>query len=343
MQPSRRAFLFGRQTPRTPWDAFVQRLGREAQGRVRDLSGTGVNRARLIPVDRGDVRQARALCAEYGVMLRPRWPLPAPDGNDARIARLPDAEDAGGVETGGIHDAAASPFGESGGVSATGHLPFALLDLEASDGRPVLEIDLSNLSTLMRLPQTGQWLAEPGCQVGDLVAAGLPQFRDAPADWCLAVWMATAQGWAAGKTAASGIVDVDVLLSDGTVERLGAFGASGQQPLLSATVQRLVPSLFQLSVSPDAVLCRDEHDWPCRYRLDALLPTAPSEVNLAHLLLGHRGELAWIESITLMPGEADMPHTLPAGAPHSHQATGAARRLQMQMKQAFDPLDLYGG
>lgn len=311
MQPSRRAFLFGRQTPRTPWDAFLQRLGREAQGRAQDLGGTDVNRARLTPVDRDDVRQARALCAEYGVMLRPRWPASASSGDDA-------------------------------GVSATSHLARALGDIEASDGRPVLEIDLSKLSTLTRVPQTDQWLAEPGCRLKDLAAAGLPQFRDAPADWSLAAWLAIAQGWATGVTAASGIVDVDVLLADGTAERLGAFGASGQQPLLSATVQRLVPALFQLSVSPDAVLCREGHDWPCRYRLDALLPTAPAEVNLAHLLLGHRGELAWVESLTLMPGEGDIPHTLPAAVPHSPQTTGAARRLQMQMKQAFDPMDLYG-
>ena len=314
MQPSRRAFLFGRQTPRTPWDAFLQRLERVVQGRVQRFDGEGRDHARLLPIHREDVRQARAMCAEFGITLRLD-----------RSVELP------------------------GGAA------------------PVLDIDPSSLNTLTRVEQTDQWLAEPGCRVGDLVAAGLPQFRDAPSEWSLAAWLATTHGWAIGETAASGVESVEILLSDGTAETLGAFGAADQRPLRSVTVQRLVPALFQLSQSPDATICRQAQNWPCPYRLDALLPKAPAEVNLAQLLLGHGAELAWVESVTLIPGAStqpayesstsDVPHVPGAQASSfddnrpapearvassADQVASAARRLQIRMKQAFDPLDLYG-
>lgn len=311
MQPSRRAFLFGRQTPLTSWDAFLQRLGRDVQGQLRVGRTDAAHRARLVPTHPEDVRQARALCAEYGIALR--------------------------------------------------------LGAAAHEG-DVLEVDPSSLNHLTHDPQLGQWVAQPGCRVGELAAAGLTQFRDAPQDWTLATWFASARDWAPGGTSASGVVAVDVLLSDGTTETLGPFGASDVRPLRSSTVQRLIPALFQLASSPDAALCRAAPRWPGCYRLDALQPAAPAEVNLAQVLLGHDGSLAWIEAITLKPIEwaeamapsspalgAVMPavaaptrDTQPACAPASGttpqdaETARAARRLQIRIKNAFDPLDLYG-
>ena len=380
MQPSRRAFLFGRQTPRTPWDAFLQRLGRLVQGRVRNLRaeapgqgrahhtgaqasahalgsaivtetpahGLGVetlNRAHLTPVHRDDVRQARALCAEYGVVLklggltrgtRPATPTSG-DPCDSLEQRPPD-------EPGQEYTHA----------------------LTQGD---VLEVDPSGLDTFTHDPETGQWVAQPGCRVGELAASGLPQFRDAPPEWTLAVWLARSRDWLPGATAMSGVVEAELLFSDGTAETLGAFGASDVRPLRSAMVQRLVPALFQLSSSPDAVTCRGAPQWPCRYRLDALQPAAPAEVNLAQLLLGHGGALAWVESVTLIPVEpAEVqqagqegtdasastvasshlaetlsgPAAMPGSASSGDKVANAARRLQIRIKNAFDPLDLYG-
>ena len=80
---------------------------------------------------------------------------------------------------------------------------------------------------------------------------------------------------------------------------LGAFGESDERPLRSATLQRLVPALFQLSTGPDAAACAVGGAWAGRYRLDALRPQAPATVNLAHLLLGHGGTLAWVQEVLL--------------------------------------------
>jgi hypothetical protein len=328
MQPSRRAFLFGRQRPRTPWEAFLQGLERGVQGRLRhDPKVPDI--ATLTPVHREDVRHARALCAEFGVRLQ-----------------LMDVAD----------DTATAHLEAEPGVFAPQRDPTKAAKVAMG---PVLIVDPRQLNTCSG-GTSGQLFAEPGCRLGDLAAAGLPQFQHAPPDRTLAAWLAFGRGLLPGGTAASGVVELDVLFSDGTTETLGPFGESDSRPLRSATVQRLIPFLFQLSVSADARACRAADIWPCRYRLDALQPAAPAEVNLAHLLLGHRGELAWIESVLLAPVEsvpcdpadgAEPPtpaHRHPANA--SAPAEGAvadlsamARRLQMQIKDAFDAREMFLG
>ncbi|MBO1113354.1 hypothetical protein [Bordetella petrii] len=287
MQPSRRAFLFGRRLPRTPWDTFRQRLERAAQGQVHELEAGPPGRARLVPARAEDVRHARALCVEYGVAL-------LLDGMDQTNDELA--------------------------------------------GRPVLQVDPSGLAGLEPGPQPRQWLAGPGCPVGALAEVGLEQFRDAPAAITLAAWLAGPHAWPPGATAASGVLGADVLLCDGTAETLGPFGQGDLRPLRSATVQRLVPALFQVSASADAAACRAHADWPCRYRLDALLPAAPADVNLAQLLLGHGGTLAWVEQVLIGPGAP--PPAAPAAPPPAELA-GPARRIEVRVKDAFDPLDLY--
>lgn len=307
MQPSRRAFLFGRQTPRTPWEAFLQRLQRQVQGGVRTSARDREDSrcARLAPLHREDVRQARALCAEYGVGLQ----------------LLCSPSSPGADTTGGRDDSGAA----------------------LNHDQPILQIDPVRLNALACAPHGQSWQAEPGCLVGDLVDAGLTQLRDAPSEWTLATWLASSSHWASGATDASGVVEIDVLLSDGTAEQLGPFGATDLRPLRSATIQRLVPTLFQLSMSPDAIICRESRAWPCGYRLDALSPTAPAEVNLAQLLLGHGGTLAWVESVTLRPAEAIVPDPSCANVICTEQVTHAAQRLQGRIKQAFDPRGLFCG
>jgi len=87
------------------------------------------------------------------------------------------------------------------------------------------------------------------------------------------------------------------------------------------------------------------------------------------LLLGHGGALAWVESVTLIPVEpatvqqavlegtdasartvasSPLAETLPGpsalrgSASSDDKVVNAARRLQIRIKNAFDPLDIYG-
>jgi hypothetical protein len=196
----------------------------------------------------------------------------------------------------------------------------------AVDGKPVLRVDPRLLDALEALPDGQGWRAQPGVRAGALARAGLAQFADAPGDLMLAQWLAAPAPWPEGRTAASGLAEVEALLADGARETLGAFGENDVRPLRTATVQRLAPALFQLAAS-------GPHDG--RYRLDALRPQAPAGVNLAHLLLGHGGTLAWVAGAVLRPPAA-------AAAPGAERPAAVSAR-DGRIKSLFDPGGLFPG
>lgn len=221
----------------------------------------------------------------------------------------------------------------------------------APSARPRLRVDPALLTGLTRLDgDAPRWRAQPGVTLAELAGAGLRQFAGLPGDMTLAQWVAAPASWPAGHCAASGLMAADVLLADGVEETLGAFGESDVQPLRSATVQRLVPALFQLASGGDAFATNDGHYWLGRYRLDALKPVAPATVNLAQLLLGHGGTLAWLQGAVL----ADVPPWNEAAAdaradanPASPTAPGAPGlatvRLDGRVKTQFDPDGCFPG
>lgn len=206
--------------------------------------------------------------------------------------------------------------------------------------RPQLLIDPSHLAGLVRLTDLPdgrpRWRAQPGVPVASLVAAGLRQFAGLPGEMSLAQWLSAPAPWPAGRCAASSLLSVDVMLADGVEETLGPFGEADVQPLRSATVQSLIPALFRLSSGGDAFATNDGYHWLGRYRLDALKPQAPDTVNLAHLLLGQGGTLAWVQSMVLTDAapwnEAAMSTQTPAQTPGL-----ATHRLDAKVKALFDP------
>lgn len=211
----------------------------------------------------------------------------------------------------------------------------------APSARPRLRVDPALLTGLTRLDGPApRWRAQPGVTLAELARAGLRQFAGLPGDMTLAQWVAAPAPWPAGRCAASGLLAADVLLADGVEETLGAFGESDVQPLRSATVQRLVPALFQLASGGDAFATHDGYHWLGRYRLDALKPEAPTTVNLAQLLLGHGGTLAWLHGALL----ADVPAWNGADADGGASARSAPDapglatvRLDGRVKTLFDP------
>ncbi len=198
---------------------------------------------------------------------------------------------------------------------------------------PMLWLDPGALSGLARLTgPTPRWRAQPGVPLAALALAGLTQFNGLPGAMTLAQWLAAPAPWPTGQCAASGVVAVDLMLADGVEETLGPFGTADVQPLKSATVQRLIPSLFQLSGGAFATGYEPGQAWGGRYRLDALAPQAPDTVNLAQLLLGHGGTLAWVQGVTLeaRPG-------LVAAAQPETGVSAPSPTLQTRIKSLFDP------
>lgn len=159
-----------------------------------------------------------------------------------------------------------------------------------------------DISAFKRLePEGSRWFVQPGCLVGELEAAGLTCFAELPAHMTVAAWLADRSlcNWATGHTEDSGVVHASALLADGNSVSLGAFGTDNRKALDSIRLQQLIPALFSLSSSQDARECSQWRSWPARYRLDALFPAPGRTLNLAHLLLGHGGDLAWLEWVVI--------------------------------------------
>jgi len=202
--------------------------------------------------------------------------------------------------------------------------------------QPVLWLDpaiaLTRLEPLPDAPM--RWYAQAGVTVADLQAAGLTQIAGVPADMTLTAWLAgpASNLCATGSTQDAGVVSLDVLLADGTRATLGAFGEHASEPLRGAVMQRLVPQLFELAQSSDAETCLTQPRWPARLRLDAL---RSNDINLAHLLLGHGGTLAWIHAAVLTAAAPQSDTTAPAALPPA--ITQAAARIDAVAKHLFDP------
>lgn len=286
---SRRAFLVGRRTERSPWETFLARLRRVAQGTVYDFASEAGS-ARLVPGHMQDVYHARSLCVEHGVTL-------ALDG-----------------------------------------MPLA----DRLDDGPVLWVEPgAAMARCERLgPDDPRWFVQPGCLIGELEQAGLPQFRDQPPHLTVAAWLADRRGcdWDCGGTAASGLVHAMVLLADGTQANLGAFGVDNRKPLDNLRVQGMIPRLFELASAPAADELRVDGLWNGRYRLDALQPAAGGTINLAHLLLGHGGELGWVEWLVFderAGSPAERPYELRYG--HRPGTDAAAGDMDQAVRALFDP------
>ncbi|HEU0231300.1 MAG TPA: hypothetical protein VFR20_12070 [Burkholderiaceae bacterium] len=297
---SRRAFLMGRRTLRTPWEAFCQHMNRAMEGTFYDFGEqNGVGSARLTPAHSSDVQRARELCVEHGVTM-------ALDG---------------------------------------------VQHASALDDFPVLWIDPGrDMAECKRIADDSPyWFVQPGCMLGELEAVGLRQFRDLPAHLTVAAWLADRGlcDWRTGETYKSGLQHASVMLADGTRATLGPFGENSHQPLEGLTLQRLVPALFEQSTSQAAQTCRGQEFWPARYRLDALLPVPGQTVNLAHLLLGHGGDLGWVDWVVLderVDNEIEasyFPRFSTNHEAHDDDTWLAASDADSQVKYVFDPSNLF--
>lgn len=213
------------------------------------------------------------------------------------------------------------------------------------EDEPVLWVEPGTaVSRFQRLSEGDtRWFVQPGCLIGDLEQAGLRQFTDLPCHLTVAAWLADREwcDWDAGRTADSGLVHALLLLNDGTQANLGAFGETNHKPLDSLRLQQMIPQLFDLNASASAWASGERAPWPGRYRLDALAPQGGASINLAHLLLGHGGDLGWVEWLVL-------DERAPLCAPREYkdrffqrQPDAQALALDRRIKQLFDPAAVF--
>ncbi len=104
------------------------------------------------------------------------------------------------------------------------------------------------------------------------------------------------------------VLGIDAVLSDGTSEHFGPFGAGANRPLATMRSGELVSRLFGIAGRERGEI---ERVWPKvlrrvgGYNLDVFHPqserpyTDDGSVNLAHLLVGSEGTLAWFRRLVL--------------------------------------------
>ncbi len=215
---------------------------------------------------------------------------------------------------------------------------FALDGYAPADGMPCLMVDPSALDTFTALPDGGIE-ADAGARVADVRARLQDACPGAHESWTLAQWLAAPAGYPVAQLGCSGLASVEVLLADRTLETFGPFGASSQRAALSVKASRLVSDLFTWVSQPPANGWGQLKRWPGRYRVDALLADTP---NLAHLLLGSGGTLAWPDRIRLEPVGVSLPDADRAMRTEPQPADlNAGEILDARIKQRFDPAGLF--
>lgn len=217
--------------------------------------------------------------------------------------------------------------------------------------RPILWVDshAEGAHSELEDPSARLWRVEAGVTLGTLYQKGVGMFAEDPAlresSLTIAQWFAQPF---AGNLRQSGIVQAEVLLADGTLERLGPFGAKGSAPLKSLSMQRNIPRLFELAQSRDAALCAQYQEWPSRYRLDALMSQAGDSPNLAWLFVGHGGSLAWLQTVWIQTAECSLPDQHVSGdqaiADQGLDAVVgyASVLLDQSIKKILDPAGVFG-
>ena len=133
------------------------------------------------------------------------------------------------------------------------------------------------------------------------------------------------------------VLGIDAILADGTQEFFGPFGAGASRPSGSARTGALVSRLFEIAARERDEIARA---WPKvmrrvgGYNLDVFHPqserpyTADGSPNLAHLLVGSEGTLAWFRRLHLKL--ARLPRHKVLGVvnfPTFHAAMDSARHL----------------
>lgn len=207
---------------------------------------------------------------------------------------------------------------------------------------PCLWLDYSALTQLTALnSEEQQWFVQPGATVAQLRQVGfsIPAFCS---DELLAVdWLSRPEFHAYNtlQTQYSGLVHASLLMADGSVSSLGAFGQANTKPLNTPELRRLVPQLFQLANSELAAPVLAVASWPGRYRWDIFDPRNTA-LNLSHLLLGHQGDLGIVEWFVL-----DKSQMKPAPA-STAGTVDALLKIQVEeietaIKYYFDPQFLF--
>lgn len=208
---------------------------------------------------------------------------------------------------------------------------------------PVLWLDFSKLNQLTAVDSGHtHWFAQAGVTMAQLKAVGFDTLEGLPDTLSIANWLADSSyhGLEWSTLHQSGLVHASLLMADGSVGSLGAFGSQNTKPLNTPLLRAIIPQLFQLVSSPVVAPLLSQAQWLGRYRLD-IFQAQNTDLNLAHLLLGHGGDLGMVEWVVL--DQQQMKKTLPSKfvSLASPLQLTTAQEVDAVIKQLFDAEGLF--
>lgn len=207
----------------------------------------------------------------------------------------------------------------------------------------VVWIDMSELDQLMPIDEKeNHWFMQGGVRLEQLKGVGFDALKTLPDKLMIANWLADAQyhRYPLAHLSYSGLIHASLLMADGSVSSLGAFGAKNTKPLNTATLRQIVPKLFQLASSEIASELLSKPYWLGRYRLD-IFHAQNQALNLAHLLLGHGGDLGILEWVVISKSEFKLPAVLAVCTSADPLDLIHAQELDAAIKHIVDPESLF--
>lgn len=208
---------------------------------------------------------------------------------------------------------------------------------------PVLWLDMRDLNQLMPVDQEKtQWFMQAGVCMGQLKEVGFDAVQSLPDELTVANWLADSRhhSYALSKLSESGLIHASLLSVEGSVNSLGPFGSQNTKPLNTAFLRQLVPQLFELASTEAAQALLKQPHWLGRYRLD-MFDANYHHLNLAHLLLGHGGDLGVVEWVVIDKNQLRTPPKLTVTESTDSVLHIAAQEIDGAVKQLFDPDGLF--
>lgn len=203
----------------------------------------------------------------------------------------------------------------------------------------ILWLDVAALNQLMPVNEDrSHWFMQAGVSMAQLKEVGFSSLVDLPDDLLVAQWLAEPayQSYALAELKHSGVLHASLLMADGSASSLGAFATENTKPLNTPFLRKIVPQLFQLVNAEGVRVALDLFPSQQRYRWD-IFHQQHVDLNLAHLLLGHQGDLGILEWLVLDQSIHQKPSRSALQDSESTALTLQVQELDLAVKQLFDP------
>lgn len=186
-------------------------------------------------------------------------------------------------------------------------------------------------------------IVQPSVLVGDLLEKGYRQFARVPPETKVVEWFADPayHDCRPLHDVFSGVESISATFSDGSQAVIGQLYDPNQYVQADGFLGHCVVELFELLADADVEKQLQSDYWCCDYRIDALSKRAVG-MNLARVLLGHQGRLAWVQQLLIQQVHEDVLRFPSEGRkPKSFDTMAVIYDINTRVKNIFDESGIF--